>query len=204
MGCLIKILKKLLLIAAIIAFFAFGGYTFVKDKIKAYQYPPRDIFVESQKELADFSNVSGDYQLYRSFNFFGYKKVGAKYLPTGQKITIFDLNDEDLITVGDFKTNEIDNKINQILSKLKDSLVTYQNFEIIEHGTYYAKNKEIPYIKYKANVKNVPFKDVIGIIGAFSNQNKNQEYSTKLIISIVDTKAFNPKIVSDFVKSLRF
>ena len=57
-GCLVNILKKILLIALIIAFFAFGGYAFVKDKIKNYQYPPRDVFVETEKSYGDFSNVS--------------------------------------------------------------------------------------------------------------------------------------------------
>ena len=82
MGCLKKILIRLLILAGIVAFFVLGGYSFIKDKIKEYQYPPRSVFVEAEKQYADFSNVSGDYQLYRSFNFFGYKKINAKYLPT--------------------------------------------------------------------------------------------------------------------------
>ena len=69
MGCLKSILKKLLILALIVAFFAFGGYTFTKKKIKEYQNPPRETFVEKEKKYADFSKVSGDYQLYRSFNF---------------------------------------------------------------------------------------------------------------------------------------
>ena len=99
MGCLKKIIKRLIIIALIVAFFMFGGWTFVKDKIKQYQYPPREVFIETEAKYADFSNVSSDYQLYRSYNFFGYKKINAKYLPTGQKITIFDLKDEDLILI---------------------------------------------------------------------------------------------------------
>ena len=73
-GCLVNILKKILIVALIVAFFALGGYAFVKDKIKNYQYPTREVFVETEKRYGDFSGVSGDYQLYRSFNLFGYKK----------------------------------------------------------------------------------------------------------------------------------
>ena len=185
------------------AFFALGGYAFVKDKIKNYQYPPRDVFVESEKNYGDFSGVSGDYQLYRSFNFFGYKKINAKYLPTGQKITILDLKDEDLISVSDFYTDEISKKIQKVVNKAKDAIITYEDFEFITKGRYLAGKDTVPYIAYKASVKNIPFKEVVGTIAAYSTQNEEQKASTKLIISIVDNKAYNPNIVRDFVNSLR-
>ena len=204
MGLIKSILKKILFLALVVAFFALGGYAFVKDKIKQYQYPPRDVFIEKEVKYADFSNISSDYQLYRSFNFFGYKKINAKYLPTGQKITIFDLKDEDLIATSDFKTSEIDEKISKTLDKLKDSIITYENFEIVKKGIFKAQNKEIPYLVYKASVKNIPFKDVIGTLCAYSTTDENQRTSTKLIFSIVDDKAYNPKIVSDFATKLRF
>ena len=204
MGCLVSIFKKILIALLIFAFFALGGYAFVKEKIKQYKYPPREVFIEQEKEYGNFSSVSGDYQLYRSYNFFGYKKINAKYLPTGQKITIFDLNDEETISVSDFTTGAITSKINVLLEKLKDSLITYEGFEIVQQGTYQAKNKEIPFIKYTASVKNIPFKDVIGIVAAYSTKDKNNKPSTKLVFSVVGQKAFNPKIVEDFVTSLEF
>ena len=75
MNLIKSILKKLLFLALIVAFFMFGGYSFTKTKINEYRNPPREIFIEKEKNFADFSNVSSDYQLYRSFNFFGYKKL---------------------------------------------------------------------------------------------------------------------------------
>ena len=205
MGCLKSILKKILILALIVAFFALGGYAFVKDKIKQYQYPPREVFIEKEANYADFSAISSDYQLYRSFNFFGYKKINAKYLPTGQKITIFDLKNEELISQKDFDTHIIDSKIDTLLKSLKDSIVTFEDFEIIQRGKYQTKGKEIPYIAFKASVKNIPFKEVKGIVAAYSTKNeKAQIPSTKLISTIVDLKAFNPKIVSDFVSAINF
>ena len=203
MGCLKSIFKKILFIVLVVAFFAFGGYAFVKEKIRNYQYPAKDVFVQSEMQYADFSSVPADYQLYRSFNLFGYKKINAKYLPTNQKITIFDLKDEDLIAVSDFHTGAIDEKIKSLLDKMKDSFITYENFEIIQKGKFYAHKKEVPYLVFSASVKNVPFKDVVGVVGAYSNLNKNQKPSTKLIVSIVDKKAYNPSIVKNFVTSLR-
>lgn len=202
-GCLVNILKKILLIALVVAFFAFGGYAFVKDKIKNYQYPTREAFVESEKGYGDFSGVSGDYQLYRSFNLFGYKKVNAKYLPTGQKITIFDLKDEDFISVSDFYTDEISEKIQKIVNKAKDAIITYEDFEFISKGRYTAGKDIIPYVAYKAKVKNIPFKEVVGTLAAYSTSNDDQKASTKLIFTIIDSKAYNPNIVRDFVNSIR-
>ena len=204
MGCLKSIIKKIIIIALIAAFFAFGGWALLKQKINDYKNPTRSEFVESEKYYADFSSVPEDYQLTRSFNFFGYKKINAKYLPTGQKITIFDLKNENKISAKDFETKEIDGKITILLDKLKDSFITFENFEIINRGTYRAENKAIPYIVFSADVKNIPFKKITGTLGAYSNKNKNSKVSTKIILSIVDKKAYNPNIVNNFAASLKF
>lgn len=205
MGCLKSLIKKIIFIALLIAFFAFGGYAFVKKQINDYQNPKKEDFVKTERNYADFSYVSADYQLNRCFNLFGYKKISAKYLPTGQKITIFDLKNEDKISVKDFQTKEIDEKIFNMLNSFKDSIITYEDFQIVHRGSFIAKNKTIPFIKFEAKVKNVPFKKVVGIIAAYSTTNeKAKEPSTKLIVTVVDAKAFNPVIASGFIKALKF
>ncbi len=205
MGCLKSIIKKIIFILLVVAFFAFGGYAYVKNKINAYKNPPRDEFVKSEKNYADFSSVSTDYQLSRCFNIFGYKKISAKYLPTNQKITIYDLKDTGKVSPEDFITHKIDSKINNILNSLKDSFITFENFQIVQRGSFVAQGKTIPFIKFKADVKNVPFKNVTGIIAAYSTVNeKTKKPSTKLIVAITDTKAFNPVVAGSFIKALKF
>jgi len=205
LGIIKNIIKKIIILALILAFFMLGGWALLKKTINDYKNPPRDVFVETERNYADFSNVSGDYQLTRSYNFFGYKKVNAKYLPTGQKITIFDLKNEEKISTADFQNHEIDKKIDNILNNLKDSFISFENFEILQRGNYVAHNKTIPFIKFQAHVKNVPFKDVVGILAVYSTTNfKAKKPSTKLIFTIVDKKAFNPKIPQDFINALSF
>lgn len=205
MGCLKSIIKKILIILALIAFFTLGGYSFCKKKINAYKNPPREEFIASERNYADFSSVSSDYQLSRSYNLFGYKKINAKYLPTGQKITIYDLKNEEKISPKEFETSEIDEKIYSILDTFKDSVITFQDFNIVERGIYNAKNKTIPYIRFQANVKNVPFKNVIGIIACYSTINDKKEIpSTKLVVTMTDTKAYNPIITRNFIQALKF
>ena len=205
MGCLKSIINKIIFLSLVVAFFALGGWTFVRGLINDYKNPPRSEFIEKETNFADFSAVPGDYQLTRSFNFFGYKKINAKYLPTGQKITICDLKNEEKVTVNDFYNKTIDKKIDDLLDSAKDSIITLEDFEITERNNYIAKGKTIPYIKFKAKVKNIPFKSVVGVVAAYSTTNKKaKKPSTKLIVTIVDTKAFNPTIVSGFVKALKF
>ena len=205
MGCLQSILRKILFIAIVVAFFALGGYTFTKQKINEYQNPTREEFIKAEQNYGDFSSVPSDYQLTRSYNFFGYKKINAKYLPTGQKITIFDLKNEERITPNDFNTKEIDVKLEGLLEKAKDSIITFENFEVTKRGTYVAKGKTIPYIIFKAKVKNIPFKNVIGTIGAYTTVNKRaKKPSTKLIFTTVDTKAYNPTIVQNLIQAVKF
>ena len=205
MGCLKSLIHKIIFIALVVAFFMLGGWAFVNGLIKNYQNPARSEFVEKETNFADFTDVPSDYQLTRSFNFFGYKKINAKYLPTEQKITIYDLKNEERIKVSDFNDKTIDKKIDDILNNFKDSIVTFENFEIVERNNYKAQGKIIPYIRFKAKVKNIPFKNVTGIISAYSTvNNRAKNPSTKLIFTIVDSKAYNPKIVSDFVNALKF
>ncbi len=205
MGCLKSLIKKIIIILIIIAFFALGGWAFVKEKIHKYQNPTRDEFVKSETNYGDFSSVSGDYQLCRSYNLFGYKKIYAKYLPTGQKITIYDLKNENKVSPTDFETGEIDNKINTLLDTFKDSIITFEDFKIVEKNSYIAQNKKIPYIRYTAHVKNIPFKDVVGIVAAYSTTNaKAKNPSTKLIVTMTDTKAFNPVIAKSFIQAIKF
>lgn len=205
MGCLKSLIHKIIFIVVLVLFFALGGFTFVKNLINNYQNPSRSDFIQQEKNYGDFSAVPADYQLSRSFNFFGYKKINAKYLPTNQKITIYDLKNEEKISVQDFNTKQIDKKIDDILNNLKDSFITFENFEIVQRGSFIAKNRTIPYIKFSAKVKNVPFKNVVGVISAYSTTNEKAKIpSTKLIVSIVDTKAYNPTIVNGFVSAIKF
>ena len=205
MGCLKSIINKIIFIILTVAFFTLGGWTFVKNSYDKYKNPPREEFIKTEKNYADFSNVSSDYQLSRCFNVFGYKKISAKYLPTNQKITIYDLKNEDKIKTGDFYDKTIDKKITDILNTFKDSFITLENFSIIEKNSYTIKGKTIPYVKFNAKVKNVPFKNLTGVIAAYATINdKTKKPSTKLIVTIADTKAFNPAILSGFVKALKF
>ena len=207
MGCLKSLVKKIIFIALLIAFFFFGGCDFVMTKYNEFTSPPREELLEQSKDFGDFSLVSSDYRLTRSINLFGYRKFNAEYMPTGQKITIIDLKNKDIIAPEDFSTKAIDKKINDALNNLKDSVITLENLEITGRGTILAKGKSIPFVSFKADVKNVPFKTVEGTIGAYKSLNvskKDKPQTTKVVLSMRDCKKYNQQITANYIKSVKF
>ena len=127
MGCLKSIIRKIIFLALLFAFFFFGGCDFVLTKYNEFTCPPREELLEQSKDFGDFSAVSSDYRLTRSLNIFGYRKFNSEYMPSGQKITIIDLNKKELITPEDFTSGKINAKINNALDVLKDSVITFEN-----------------------------------------------------------------------------
>lgn len=207
MGCLKSLIRKIIFAALLIAFFFFGGCDFVVTKYNEFTCPPREELLEQSKDFGDFSAVSSDYRLTRSINLFGYRKFNAQYMPTGQKITIIDLKDKNVITPEDFSNKKIDLKINEALESLKDSLITLENLEITGRGTIIAKGKTIPYVNFKADVKNVPFKTVEGTLGAYKSPNvskKDTPQTTKVLLSMRDCKKYNQQITANYMKSVKF
>lgn len=211
MGCLKSLIKKIIFIALLIAFFFFGGCDFVVTKYNEFTCPPREELLEQSKDFGDFSQVSSDYRLTRSLNIAGYRKFNSEYLPTGQKITILDLKDKELVSPNDFSTKAIDTKIDDTLKMFKDSLITLENLEITGRGVVYAKGKNIPYVNFKADVKNVPFKTVEGMLGAYTSANvskakkdKPAQQTVKVVLSMRDCKKYNQQISTNYLKSVRF
>ena len=194
MGCILKIIRNLLILALIAAFFAFGGWAFLKNVINKYRCPTRSEFVDKELDLADFSKISENYQLIRNFNLVGYKKVTAKYLPIDQNISILNFKDKHFIECDDFSNGKIDEKIQGILNNFKDSLVTFENIEIIQRG----KTNGIHYIVFTSQIKNVPLKTVVVSFGCYR---KGED--TIIIFTMVDKYDYNPLVFKGFIETLK-
>ena len=205
MGCFVEILKKLFLLALFAAFMWLGGWKLMKEQYNSYVNPARDVFVESQKSYADFTKVPENFQLSRCVNLAGYKKVYAKYLPTGQKIYIYDLKTDTKITESDFDTNAIKEKIVFIPNVFKEAAANLDGIQVTGKGRYKAQNKSVPFVLFSARVKNIPLREVKGVLAAYSSvDSKTKKTTNKVIITVVEKSQYNPFIVSSFVNALRF
>ena len=219
MGCLKKITKFIIFIALLIAFFAYGGYTFVKNKYNAYTRPPRDVLIEQEKDFGNLKWVSADYALSRSLNFFGYRKLNALYLPENQKIVIVDLNSNKIISEKDFKDGVIEKKLEEFSSKIINSpVMPLTNIQTTDKGKVIAGLKSVPYINFTADVKYIPFLTLRGTIAVYDTSNdnsgvvskikdkiqKNDEHITsKLVISTKFSSDYKEKITKDFISQIK-
>ncbi len=200
LGCLKKIVHFVIFIAVVFVFFAYGGYSYVKNKYDAYTKPERAVLIEEEKDFGILSGISADYSLTRSLNFFGCRKLNALYIPKNQKISIIDLNSSDIINETDFSDGEIEKKLENFSSKMVNSpVIPIQNVTITETGKIPAGSKLVPYADFEAEVKLIPFFKLKGTIAVYETKNKDG------IISKVKDKIQNKEnITSKLVIATKF
>lgn len=219
MGCLKKVAKLVIFIALIFAFFAYGGYTFIKNKYDAYTNPGREVIVREMSDFGDLSKVSADYQLTRSLNFGGYRKLNALYVPKNQKITIIDLNSDDILTEEDFSSNKIEKKLEELSSKIINSpIIPIENIETTNKGKIIAGLKIVPYIDFVAKVKGIPFLTLRGTAALYTTVNNNEgligkikdkiqknkvSRTSKLVISTKFSSDYYENITKDFISQIK-
>ena len=213
MGCLKKIFHMIIFIAIVFAFFAFGGYSFVKEKYDAYTSPKRAVLVEEEKDFGNLENISADYALTRSLNFFGYRKLNAYYLPKKQRITILDLNSDSILSENDFQKGVIEDKLEQFSGKFVNSpMMPLENIEITRIGKIQAGSYLVPFVDFDANVKMIPFFKAKGTIAIYKSQNKEGMISkiknkgnvtTKLVVSCKFPTGYEDKITKNFISQIR-
>lgn len=218
MGCLKRLTKMLVFIALLFAFFAYGGYTFVKAKYDEYTHPERSVLISEEHDFGDLSGVSADFALSRSLNFFGYRKINALYLPDNQKISIFDLNSKEILTAEDFETGKIEGKLEELSSHFINApIIPLSDVEITKKGKLKSENGvNIPYADFKAHLKFVPFVGIKGTIALYTTKNnetvvnkikskiqKNNGVTAKLVVATKFPTGFKEKTVKKFLSQIK-
>lgn len=218
MGCLKKIINAVIFLALAYAFIAFGGFTYVKDKYTEYTRPKREVLVEEERDFGDLSNISADYALSRSLNLFGYRKLNAIYLPKNQKITIIDLNHNDVLSEADFSNGKLEEKLEEFSGKIINSpIVPISNIKATKIGKIKSKGKMVSYAEFEADVKMVPIFKAKGTIALYETKNKetaigklkdkiqNKDGTTyKLVISCKFPNGYESKVTKDFISQIGF
>ena len=213
MGCLKKIIGTIIFFLLVFAFFAFGGFSWVMDKYHSYTQPKRAVFVEEEQDFGDMEGVSADYALSRSLNFFGYRKLNAFYLPKKQRITILDLNSDDVLTENDFKEGVIEEKLETFSQKLINSpMVPVENIKITKLGKIQAGEYSVPYADFEANVKMIPFFKAKGTIAIYKSKNRDTltqkikrkgNVTSKLVISCKFPTGYEDKVTKTFISQIK-
>lgn len=217
MGCLKKFAKMIIFLTLLFAFFAYGGYTFVKEKYDNYTNPGREILVEEEKDFGSLEKISADYALTRSINLFGYRKINALYLPNKQKITIIDLNSKEILTKEDFESDIIKTKLEEISSHFINApIIPLSDVQVVRKGKIKSLNGVVvPYVDFKAHLKFVPIVGINGTVALYTTKNsptvvnkikskiqKNEGVTAKLIVSAKFPTGYKETAVRKFISQL--
>ncbi len=210
MGCLKKFVKNVLILAAIVCFFALGGFIFLRDQIEAFNNPPREKAIEWAHDFGDFSDISSDYKIGRTYGLFGYKKLTITYKPSNDKITFLRLPNQKKVKIEDFVDKNVDKTLQNFTENFDRKLIKLQNVRAGSYGVVMGKNKVIYYSEVDAEVKNLPFKKLKGITGIYKLKNKNgkkeqapEKQPCALVLYITDAEKYSLNIPLNILKKIK-
>ena len=147
-----KLIKNIfnitILILAIIGFNAIGGQKYVeiaKNKITTFIQERAE---ESAKKFGNFSNLHEEFEIDSTVNLFGYRAVLAEHNATGQKMYIVDSKKKPLLSKEDIKSNDLEERLQQLADKFKYQAVSFHEIKVTSRGTMKVYGKEVPYAKF--------------------------------------------------------
>jgi hypothetical protein len=210
MGCLKKLIKNILIFIAVICFFALGGFVFLRDKIEAFNNPPREKAIEMAHDFGDFSGISSDYKIGRTYGLFGYKKLTITFKPSNDKITFVRLPNQKKVKISDFVDKNVDKTLQNFTENFDRQLIKLQNVKAGSKGVVMGKNKIIYYSEVDAEVKNLPFKKLKGITGVYElrgKDGKKEENPEKrpcaIVLYLTDAEKYSLNVPLNILKKLK-
>ena len=199
MGCLKFIIKLAIIILAIIGFVSLGGWDWIKKNWHPFEKPSQEVLIEKSKDVADFSKIPDEYEIAKSANILGYRAVLAEHDATGQKLAVINQNKTLNLTQKDFKDGNLKKKIDNINEKLQYQYIHIENFKITKQGTMQTMGQTVPYAQFEAEVTNLPFKKIKGIISVAEDKNGKD----KIIISANQNNKYSQIIAEQFFKKVK-
>ena len=113
-------------------------------------------------------------------------------------VGIIDSKNKPLLSQADIKSDDLENKLQELANKFKYQSVSFHEINIVSRGTIKVYNQIIPYAKFEAKANKLPFSDLAGIIGSI----KTSDGSEKLILAISEKKKYSQLITEEFYKNI--
>ena len=199
MGCLRNIFRALLLTLAIVGFMSLGGGEFVNGLIKNYFNPSHDAMLERAQKVGDFSKINDEFEIEKAAGIMGYNAVVAEHKASGQKMFVVDSGDKIILSVEDIKSDNVEEKLQKALSKVKYQAISVDDLKVTKHGTMHSYGKEVPYVKFEARVKKLPIGDVGGIVSVA----QSSDGKSRLLISANEKNKYSQLISDEFFRKIR-
>ena len=138
-----------------------------------------------------------DYEITKGY--MGYKGVLAEHKASGQKLAVLNPSKSTLLTKKDFADGSIKKKLDGLNEKLAYQYIRLENFEITKQGKFHSMGQTIPYVKYKADVTNLPMKHIEGIIGVA----EDKEQHSKILLSAAEGGKYSQIITEQFFSKVK-
>lgn len=198
MGCLKFIAKILIIVLAIVG----AKYLIDKKSLKDLNFfkkPSQEAMKEKASKIADFTQVPDEYIIERVNSVFNHNLVIAEHKASGQKMILLEPNKTEIITKKDFETREIDKKIDDLTEKMENHFIHLENVKIIKRSSMHSMKQNIPYVKIEADMVNMPFSHIQGIIGvADTAKDKNV-----IVIAVNKEDKYSQIITEHFFNKVR-
>lgn len=202
MGCLKIIVRTAIVVLAIVGFKAIGGFDFIKN-LHFFEKPSQEVLIEKSKTVADFSKIPDEYEIDRTASLLGYKGVLAKHKASKQKLVVLNpaqkTDKEPFLSKKDFKDGTVDKKLNGLNEKLVYQYIRLENFKIMKKGQFQCMGQDVPYVKYEADVTNLPIKKIEGIIGVA----QDKENHSKILLSASESGKYSQIITEQFFNKVK-
>ena len=199
MGCLKNILRAIILTLAVVGFLSLGGKEFVTKYISQIFNPSAETILDRAKKVGDFSGLNEEFELEKASGMFGYNGVVAEHKVSGQKFIVVDTASKPLFTQDDIRSDNLEEKILDVLSKFKIQAVSIDELEITKHGEMSSYGKTVPYAKFDAKIKKLPIGNVSGIISVA----ETKDGEPRILISANEKSKYSQLISDEFFKNIK-
>lgn len=196
-GCLSFIIKTVIAVLVFFGLLHLGVIDYIKDKIN--NGSSQEQMVEKTKDVLDLSNIDDEYTIDKNLKVLQNRMIIAEHNATGQKMIMIEPKKESFLTKDDIKSENLQERIETLLNKYKYQLVKFDKIEVSKKGEFEGIGQKIPYAKVNAEISNLPFKDIEGIVGVAQTQN-----GKNLIVISVNEKGKYSQIITDaFYKQVK-
>ena len=199
MGCLKNILRAIILTLAVVGFMALGGKELISGLIYNYFNPSKETVLERAQKVGDFSKINEEFEIEKAAGIMGYNAVVAEHKASGQKMFVVDAGNKEILTVENLKSDNVEEKLYNAISKIKYQAVSVDDLKVTKHGTMNSYGKEVPYVKFEAHVKKLPIGDVGGIISVA----ETKDGESRLLISANEKKKYSQLISDEFFGKIK-
>lgn len=191
-GCLSLIIKTVIAVLVFFGLKYLGVIDFIQTKIDEHRNVSQEQITEKTRDVVDLSDIDDEYTIDKNLKIFKNRIILAQHNSTGQKMLMLEPKNGAMLTKDDITSDNIQDRIDKIITKYENKAIKFSNVKVVKQDNFSGIGQTIPYVKVKAQVSNLPVKDMEGIIGvaelddgknliiaAFNERNKYSQIITE-------------------------